>query len=66
MATDHEQSDEDPEKKLVMYSRVSATGQNAQDAQVDLQIRQIERFVEKVGASVVAWYVDAGSNDSDT
>ena len=63
MATDHEQSNEDPEKKVVMYSRVSATGQ---DALVANQMRDIERFVEKVGGSVVAWYLDTGSNDSDT
>ena len=66
MATDHEQSNEDSEKKLVMYSRVSATGQYAQEALVANQKRDIERFVEGIGGLVVARYVDAGSNDSAT
>ena len=63
MATNHEQSDRGPEKEPVVYSRVSVTDQGVP---VDAQVREIERFAEKAGASVVEWYVDGESNGSDS
>ena len=64
MATDHEQSNDEPEKRVAVYSRVSAICADAQE-QVALQKREIERFAEKAGVWVVKCYVEAGSNGRD-